>query len=48
VRRLLDEYNINGKDITASGPYGRLLKGDVLAFISTCIQLTLQIFSEII
>jgi len=34
VRRLLQIYNINPKDIKPAGPKGRILKGDVMKYIS--------------
>ncbi|GAM24246.1 hypothetical protein SAMD00019534_074210, partial [Acytostelium subglobosum LB1] len=34
VRRLLTEYNLNYGQVKPSGPQGRLLKGDVLQFIT--------------
>eukprot|EP00048_Salpingoeca_helianthica_P017229 m.236159 g.236159 ORF g.236159 m.236159 type:complete len:311 (+) comp20465_c0_seq1:28-960(+) len=33
VRRLVDEHHLNAKSIPATGPKGRLLKGDILAFL---------------
>ena len=33
VHRLLEEHSLNAKDIPATGPNGRLLKGDVLAYV---------------
>jgi 2-oxoglutarate dehydrogenase E2 component (dihydrolipoamide succinyltransferase) len=33
VQRLIEEHGLHPKDITATGPSGRLLKGDVLAHV---------------
>lgn len=33
VQRLIEEHGLNPSDITATGPSGRLLKGDVLAYV---------------
>lgn len=35
VRKLLEEFNIKPGEVTASGPHGNLIKGDVLNYIKT-------------
>ncbi|XP_041365896.1 pyruvate dehydrogenase protein X component, mitochondrial-like [Gigantopelta aegis] len=35
VRKLLEEYGLHAEDVPASGPHGRLLKGDVLNLVKS-------------